>query len=212
LTLPFQREDSREDTLAEQIQRGSDEVRNQLNGVISLSQPNVNQLIIAPKTTVLEEMVDIAGDFVDNMKDRVDDVIDNSMDGPDGMDDVVENVRDIIVSKINSAQPILQKLADKLETKRDNENARDDAQSEEADDSQRKGDDRQSTEMDVIPTLETVSAEVLDDIVDFLNDHLSADDGHIDTELDADESQEGWCIRSNGITYPILSYVLYVYN
>lgn len=182
LTLPFQDEDSGEIIVG---QTQNDQVRSQLNGVVSLSQANVHNVMTGDK--VLGNLAERVEEVVDDMKDAIEDGINTSREINDNLDDLVETVRDIIVPKINSAQPILQRLSGKSKAKADDDN--DNSKADDEDDDQNDDVVINKGSKAKLPG-EPISVEVLNSIVDFLNDQLSADDGEINTDLGADDSEE----------------------
>lgn len=179
LTLPFQDDDSSERRRDEQTR--NDEVRSQLNGAISLSQSNMNHYVGSQKTAGDQVLGNLAAEKIVEGLEKITENVNNLIEKSDNLQDFVGTVRDIIIPKINNVQPIIQQLSDKRMAKSDDD--RDDSKEDEEDDNETK--DRKSA---ILP-IDTVGVEVLSTIVDFLNDHLSADDGGINTDL-ADDSTE----------------------
>lgn len=179
LTLPFQDDDSSERRRDEQTR--NDEVRSQLNGAISLSQSNMNHYVGSQRTAGDQVLGNLAAEKIVEGLEKITENVNNLIEKSDNLQDFVGTVRDIIIPKINNVQPIIQQLSDKRKAKSDDD--RDDSKEDEEDDNETK--DRKSA---ILPN-DTVSVEVLSTIVDFLNDHLSADDGGINTDL-ADDSTE----------------------
>lgn len=182
LTLPFQDDDSSERLRDEQTR--NDEVRSQLNGMVSLSQSNINQYVGTQRTAGDQVLGNLAADKIAEGLEKMRENVNNLMEKSDNLQDFVGTVRDIIIPKINNVQPIIQQLSDKRKAKVDDD--RDDSKVEDEDDNETN--DGKSRKSAILPD-DTVSVEVLSTIVDFLNDHLSADDGEIKTDL-ADDSTE----------------------
>lgn len=152
--------------------------------MVSLSQSNINQYVGTQRTAGDQVLGNLAADKIAEGLEKMRENVNNLMEKSDNLQDFVGTVRDIIIPKINNVQPIIQQLSDKRKAKADDD--RDDSKVEDEDDNETN--DGESRKSAILPD-DAVSVEVLSTIVDFLNDHLSADDGEIKTDL-ADDSTE----------------------